>query len=127
MRGIGEAALHHLVDVEVLALGAHATHIQRDLGFGRGQRRLDVVGELHIDGRLNAEVLEGLAVTALGQALGEQLAVVGVGLARHPVHAQPAVGDFSRHADIELGVGAEVHGNVRIAVQDALQRLAQTA
>jgi hypothetical protein len=72
---------------------AHVAHIERYLRFEARQRAFHVVVDL--DGGMDGEILQTLAIAGAAEALLQPRAVLLHG-ARHETHWQPAVGDLGR-------------------------------
>ncbi len=86
---------------------------------------MDVVAHHHRHGGRDVELLEALAAASLGEA-GLDLRLVSLlVVGRGEEDRQPAVGDLGRQLDVLGADGGQVDGQVRPAVDDALERLAQ--
>src|SRR5215472_16011608 len=124
--GVAEAAPDHDVIVKVLGAVTHAAHIERHLRLEARQRAFHVVVDLDMDGGLDGEILQGLAVAGAAEALLQPRAVLLHG-ARHETHRQPAVGDLGRQLDHRLTAGGEIDRDVGVHVQDRLERLGEAS
>jgi hypothetical protein len=75
-----------------------------------------------MDGGLDGEILQALAVAGAAEAFLQPRAVF-LHRPRHESHWQPAVRDLSRQLDHRLTAGGEIDRDVGVHVQDRLQRL----
>src|SRR5436190_10610753 len=126
LRRVTEAASNHDVVVKILGAVTHAAHIERHLRLEARQRPFDVVVDLDMDGGLDGEILQAFAVAGAAEAFLQPRAVLLHG-ARHETHRQPAVGDLSRQFDHRLTAGGEIDRDVRVHVQDRLERLGEAS
>ena len=125
---VGEVGVAHPVEdvlVEVLLLGAHAAHVERDDRLEEVDHRLRVVGDLEVAGRGDLEGLAGVPRPGPGEAL-VQPRLVHLGAGRGVEDRDPAVGDLGGLRDVLRSLGAEPDRHVGAQrVDDRLQRLAE--
>jgi hypothetical protein len=121
-----ESRRRHVVFMEILVLSAHTAHVQRDARLERVDGLLYIVCNADGYRPLDVKIRQGLAVLPFCQPFAQNATVL-LHAIRGPGHGHPAVGDLGGHADVARRACSQQHGNSRVAVQNALERLPQSA
>src|SRR5271157_934098 len=111
--------------VEVLVACTHATDEERHPALHCHTRLLRLIGDNHGDAWQHRKVCEALAAAGLRESLLQVGQVRDVELLGIDHHREHAVGDLRRAAQSRRADRRCVDWDARIAVQDALERLAE--
>ena len=88
--GVAEAAPDHDIVVKILGPVTHAAHIERHLRLEARQRPFHVVVDLDMDGGLDDEILQALAVAGAAEAFLQPRDNFSMAPGTKPIGSQPS-------------------------------------